>query len=160
MHEDLLLHVPKFNNLDIITRKPFYGPCRMFVAMPLYHVCVSYSIMSRTYRALIDFCADTPEHPRLMFIPSLSSITALSGKKTVPETIVSDPSAPPPMGYGESKYVAEHVLNRATEASRGAIPTAILSVGQIAGPVKSSKQPCQRERGFLALCHPLLTLKR
>lgn len=49
MHEDVLRHVPKFNNLDIITRKPFYGPCRMFVAMPLYHVCVSYSIMSRTY---------------------------------------------------------------------------------------------------------------
>ena len=90
-------------------------------------------------RALIDFCADIPEHPKLMFISSLSSITALSGKKTVPETIVSDPSAPSPMGYGESKYVAEQVLNRATEASRGAISTAILRVGQIAGPVKSSK---------------------
>ena len=41
MHEDVVQHVPKFNNLDIITRKPFYGHCRMFVAMPLYHVCVS-----------------------------------------------------------------------------------------------------------------------
>lgn len=90
-------------------------------------------------RALIDFCAVASEHPKLMFISSLSSITTLSGKKTVPEAIVSDPSAPSPMGYGESKYIAEHVLNRATEASRGAISTAILRVGQIAGPVKSSK---------------------
>ena len=90
-------------------------------------------------RALIDFCAVVPEHPKLMFISSLSSVAALSGKKTVPETIVSDPSAPSPMGYGESKYVAEHVLNRATEASRGAISTAVLRIGQIAGPVKSSK---------------------
>lgn len=90
-------------------------------------------------RALIDFCAAVvPEHPKLMFISSLSSISALSGRKTVPEAIVSDPSAPSPMGYGESKYVAEHVLNRATEASHGAISTAILRVGQIAGPVKSS----------------------
>ena len=90
-------------------------------------------------KALIDFCAVVPEHPRLMFISSLASITTLSGRKAVPETIVSDPSAPSPMGYGESKYVAEHVLNRATQESRGAISTVILRIGQIAGPVKSSK---------------------
>ena len=90
-------------------------------------------------RALIDFCISVPEHPKLMFISSLSSMTALSGKRVVPETIVSDPSAPSPMGYGESKYVAEHVLSRATEASNGTISTAILRVGQICGPVNTSK---------------------
>ena len=90
-------------------------------------------------RALIDFCAVVPEHPKLIFLSSLSSVTALSTKKRVPETIVSDPSAPSQMGYGESKYVSEHVLNRATEESGGAISTAVLRIGQIAGPVKSSK---------------------
>ena len=51
MHEDVVQHVLNFNGLDIITRKPFYGPCRMFVAMPLYHVSVGPSIQV----ALADF---------------------------------------------------------------------------------------------------------
>ena len=89
-------------------------------------------------RALIDFCAEVPSHPKLMFISSLSSVTALSERQTVPETIIDDPSAPSPMGYGQSKYVAEHILNRATEASHGTIAIAILRVGQIAGPVETS----------------------
>lgn len=41
-HEDMLQHVPKYNGIDIITRKPFSGTCRMFVAMPLYHVPTEY----------------------------------------------------------------------------------------------------------------------
>jgi thioester reductase-like protein len=90
-------------------------------------------------RALIDFCGIVPEHPGFMFLSSLSSITSFSTRQTVLEDIVSDPSAPSPMGYGESKYVAEHVLNRATGASQGAISSAILRIGQIAGPAKSSK---------------------
>ena len=89
-------------------------------------------------RALIDFCANVPSHPKLVFISSLSSITTLSERQTVPETIIDDPSAPSPMGYGQSKYVAEHILNRATEASHGTIATAVLRVGQIAGPVEIS----------------------
>lgn len=90
-------------------------------------------------RALIDFCAMTPGQPRLIFLSSLSSVTGLSTKRTVPETIISDPSAPSPMGYGESKYISEHILNRATESSGGAISSAIVRIGQIAGPVKASK---------------------
>lgn len=74
-----------------------------------------------------------------MFISSLSSMTTLSSKKTVPEMIISDPSAPSPMGYGQSKYVVEHLLNRISEESQGAISTAVLRVGQIAGPVKTTK---------------------
>ena len=38
LHEDVVQSVPKYEGLDIITRKPFYGKCRMFVAMPLFHV--------------------------------------------------------------------------------------------------------------------------
>ena len=41
-HEDVVQHVPEFNGLDIITRKPFYGAVRMFVAMPLFHVSKNY----------------------------------------------------------------------------------------------------------------------
>ena len=51
MHEDVVQHVPNFNGLDIITRKPFYGACRMFVAMPLYHVSGRPSITV----AIVDF---------------------------------------------------------------------------------------------------------
>ena len=89
-------------------------------------------------RALIDFSASVAEKPKIVFISSLSSMTALSTRTCVPEIVVFDASAPSRMGYGESKYVAERILNKATEASQGTISTSILRVGQIAGPVKSS----------------------
>lgn len=89
-------------------------------------------------RGLINFSATFPDPPMILFVSSLSSITTLTGRETVPEAMITDSTAPSPMGYGESKYAAEHVLNNATKASQGAISTAILRVGQIAGPVKSS----------------------
>lgn len=90
-------------------------------------------------RALIDFCAQCSEHPKILFVSSLSSIKAISSKMSVPELIIADHSAPSTIGYGRSKYVAAHVLNHANQKSHGSIQTAILRVGQIAGPFKSSK---------------------
>lgn len=102
-------------------------------------------------RALIDFCAAMPAPPKFLFVSSLSSVTALSGKQVVPESVVLDGTAPSPMGYGQSKHVAERVLNAATEASRGAVLTAILRVGQIAGPVKSGKASWPAREWFPSL---------
>ncbi len=86
-------------------------------------------------RALIDFAAMVPEHPKFVFVSSLSSVSSLAARMTVPECMVRDATAPSPMGYGQSKYVAEQVLNNATEALDGTISTVILRIGQIAGPV-------------------------
>ncbi|OQU95819.1 hypothetical protein CLAIMM_01986 [Cladophialophora immunda] len=35
--EDVILHYPEEGGLDVLTRKPFYGDCRLFLAMPLFH---------------------------------------------------------------------------------------------------------------------------
>jgi hypothetical protein len=37
-HEDVIQHYPKEDGLDVLTRKPFEGDCRLFLAMPLFHV--------------------------------------------------------------------------------------------------------------------------
>ncbi|EME39171.1 hypothetical protein DOTSEDRAFT_75050 [Dothistroma septosporum NZE10] len=88
-------------------------------------------------KRLVEFCAAVPGQPKIIFVSSLSSASRLSSRITVPEGMFHDPSAPSAMGYGQSKYAAEHILNRATEASQGTIPSAILRVGQIAGPVQT-----------------------
>lgn len=89
-------------------------------------------------RALIDFGLSLSDMPEIVFISSLSSVTTLSTKTKVPESISTDSSAPAYMGYGESKYVAERILDNASKATNGTLGTSVLRVGQIAGPVKSS----------------------
>jgi len=51
----------------------------------------------------------------------------------VPESAFHDFTVPSAMGYGESKYVAELLLEQATEES--GVAAAICRVGQLAGPV-------------------------
>ena len=95
-------------------------------------------------QALVDFCLESDRISRLIsaaghmaaliFVSSLSSVTNLSSRTRVSESIVTDPSAPAHTGYGESKYVAERILDEANNR----IPhlrTTILRVGQIAGPI-------------------------
>lgn len=75
----------------------------------------------------------------IMLVSSISSclnwITAHPDKR-VPEEIIHDLEAPEMMGYGESKYIGERLLEAFTEAS--GIATAVLRVGQITGPVLSA----------------------
>lgn len=73
--------------------------------------------------------------PALTFVSSLSSVTSLSSSTQVPESLIFDASAPAKTGYGESKYVAERILNEASEHIPG-LSTNILRIGQIAGPVE------------------------
>jgi len=95
-------------------------------------------------RRLVEFCYQCStfssflkliQMPALTFVSSLSSVTNLSGSSRVPESIVFDSSAPASSGYGESKYVAEHVLYEASKQIPG-LSTTILRIGQIAGPIE------------------------
>jgi thioester reductase-like protein/aryl carrier-like protein len=95
-------------------------------------------------RGLVDFCLESGRTlrltsaarymPTLIFVSSLSSVTTLSSWTQVPETVISDPYAPAHTGYGESKYVAERILDEANQQIPN-LRTTILRVGQIAGPV-------------------------
>ena len=88
-------------------------------------------------RQLIDFSARSAKGARIFFISSISSAMnwSLNHMGPVPERIVDDTSAPLPMGYAQSKYVAERLLDQATRIA--GIPTTICRVGQVAGPVKT-----------------------
>ncbi|EXJ70135.1 uncharacterized protein A1O5_07208 [Cladophialophora psammophila CBS 110553] len=86
-------------------------------------------------RRFTDFSSSFSKGAHIVFVSSLSLVTSGGLEQSVPEKIIQDNSMPSHMGYGESKYIAERVLNAATASSRGRIPTTSLRVGQIAGPV-------------------------
>lgn len=52
----------------------------------------------------------------------------------VPEIPLDDPSSPFGSGYGESKWVSEHVLQNVTE--RRGVHTIVMRLGQVAGDRK------------------------
>ncbi|KAK5449789.1 hypothetical protein LTS15_008361 [Exophiala xenobiotica] len=89
-------------------------------------------------RQFADFSARSSKSAHIVFVSSLSSVTSGGLKQSVPEKIIRDNSMPSHMGYGESKYIAERILDAATAASQGRVPTTSLRVGQIAGPVPTA----------------------
>ena len=90
----------------------------------------------RGVRNLTDWSAHSDRRPHIIFLSSASSVgnwNEVQKGEPIPEEAVSNHNAPTKMGYAESKHVAEYILNIASEQSK--IPTSILRIGQIAGPV-------------------------
>ncbi|CAI7663889.1 unnamed protein product [Penicillium manginii] len=83
---------------------------------------------------LINFTASCKNVPSLFFISSVGSVLGHSTDSGLtPETLVTaDPSA---NGYGNSKYVAEHMIAHAVK--QGSIRASIARVGQVAGAVNA-----------------------
>ncbi|KAL5119939.1 hypothetical protein ACEQ8H_002037 [Pleosporales sp. CAS-2024a] len=88
---------------------------------------------------LIHFSAASKLCPRIVFASSISSIanwpSSADGNQpfTIPERMAPSPAVAQPMGYAESKAVAEQLLAAATQ--RAGIRASIVRIGQIAGPV-------------------------
>jgi len=90
------------------------------------------------------FANKSPNSPSVLFISSISAVKNLGTTAAIiPEDIILDHSAPLPMGYGESKYIAERLLDHA--ASELFVNVHIARVGQIAGPIHSSSIWNKRE---------------
>ncbi|KAH7390129.1 putative NRPS-like enzyme [Cadophora sp. MPI-SDFR-AT-0126] len=90
-------------------------------------------------RNLLDFSSKSTKRAPLMFISSISATFGWMDSyplAKVPEAIISNFDAPERIGYGESKFVCEQLLDRLTVAS--GITTAVLRTGQIAGPVSQN----------------------
>ena len=88
-------------------------------------------------RNLIDLSNQSSKKPPILFTSSISTLGLWQVKhpgEKVPERGFNDFSIPIPMGYGESKYVAERLLNFA--AKEFGVSAAICRVGQLGGPVK------------------------
>ncbi|KAK0105234.1 hypothetical protein ONS95_004375 [Cadophora gregata] len=87
-------------------------------------------------RNLLDFSLKSTKQAPLMFTSSISA--AFGWMDTyplakVPEAIISSFKAPEKIGYAESKFMCEQLLDRFTTAS--GVTTAVLRTGQIAGPI-------------------------
>ena len=84
---------------------------------------------------LVEFIVSAAHSPSVFFVSSISSVLSRSdGGPLIPEDVIFDANAPSPMGYGESKYVAELLLDYASK--KLSIDARIARVGQIAGPVE------------------------
>lgn len=90
-------------------------------------------------RGLIDFSARSVHKAKVFFVSSIGAVMDWSANHTgkVPEEIIDDFTVPQAMGYAESKYVAERLLETASRTF--GTPVSICRVGQIAGPVGTEK---------------------
>ena len=87
-------------------------------------------------RNLIDWSQHSPRHPHIIFLSSVSSVgnwKHVHQVEPISEMPASNHYVAQEMGYGESKHVAECILNVANKKS--GVPVSVLRVGQIAGPI-------------------------
>ncbi len=86
-------------------------------------------------RHLIDFKANSTGSAHIFFISSVASV--LNGvSDAIEEKVFNDFEMARPMGYGESKHIAERLLYRAGLESN--VSPSICRVGQIAGSIYSN----------------------
>lgn len=73
---------------------------------------------------------------RLIFI---SSIAAVEGHRhgPAPEKILESLDTPAPFGYGRAKFLAELLVDAGGRHLGSKVPTTVIRVGQVAGPVNS-----------------------
>ncbi|PQE04333.1 NRPS-like enzyme protein [Rutstroemia sp. NJR-2017a BBW] len=101
---------------------------------------------------LARFASETWQSASLLYISSVSAASNFSAGNgsvnRIPEGIINAFSAPQAMGYGESKYVSERILDYATR--RLQISVNIARVGQISGPIHGAA-PWSRDEWFPSL---------
>lgn len=87
-------------------------------------------------RNLVNFSLSSSYRPPILFTSSISTVGNWPSKHPgihVPEEAMYDESVTSAMGYAESKYVGERLLEKASQVARVGVD--ICRVGQIAGPV-------------------------
>ncbi|KAK6598613.1 nonribosomal peptide synthetase [Botrytis cinerea] len=87
---------------------------------------------------LAKFASEASRSPSFLYISSVSAVsnfTSVSDSvNRIPETIINEALASESMGYGESKYISERILDYASKKIQ--VKVNIARVGQIAGPIQ------------------------
>ena len=130
------LPAPVFDNLkskvDVIVHNAW--------KVDFKHSLSSYEgVHIRGTRQLVDWSIASARSPRIMFVSSASAVgnwiimhkSRGEMPPPIPETIITEYNAAQQMGYGESKHVAERILDAANREA--GVPVTILRIGQIAG---------------------------
>jgi thioester reductase-like protein/aryl carrier-like protein len=94
----------------------------------------------RGVRNFIEWSMQSERKPHIAFVSLISSVgnwaVEYPGRRPVPETPHENYKVASQLGYGESEHVSERILSFATKRCR--VPTSILRVGHIAGPLKEN----------------------
>jgi thioester reductase-like protein len=85
--------------------------------------------------ALIRFSVQSKQKSEIQLLSSISSVSSYPGD-TVPEAVLTDLSTPSPMGYGQSKYLSERLLDHACKSL--GIRASFVRLGQIAGAARTA----------------------
>lgn len=85
---------------------------------------------------IVQFCKAAKHAPSLLFVSSISAVMDLQSQR-IPETLIDSLEAPTSC-YGESKFVAEHMLSEASR--RLGVRAAVVRVGQVSGAAYSPGQ--------------------
>jgi thioester reductase-like protein/acyl-coenzyme A synthetase/AMP-(fatty) acid ligase/aryl carrier-like protein len=101
-----------------------------------------------TVLGLVSFSARATHSVRFNFISSISSVSHYTKADPVPENVIFDTDSPAEMGYGQSKYIAERMIDYASQKLN--FHSAIIRVGQIAGDA-SRKNGWNRHEWFPSL---------
>ncbi|KAM4065705.1 male sterility protein [Hirsutella rhossiliensis] len=82
---------------------------------------------------IVQFCKAAKHSPPLVFVSSISAVMDLQSQ-VIPETLIESLEVPASC-YGESKFVAEHVLFEASQ--RLGVKAGVVRVGQVSGAAYS-----------------------
>lgn len=101
----------------------------------------SFSNQIAIVRRFIDFSVHSTHGAKIVFISSVCAVGGISGN--APEKIYTDWNTPLNIGYGQSKFIAERLLDAAS--NEAGIPTTVIRVGQIAGPTTAAGEWPKKE---------------
>ncbi|KAI1813507.1 hypothetical protein GGS20DRAFT_553164 [Poronia punctata] len=85
-------------------------------------------------RQLVEFSTRSSYGTHIFFVSSIGTVSNWQGP--VPEQIFDDWTVPQAIGYAQSKFVAERILD--TAAKQAGVSATICRVGQIAGPTTTA----------------------
>jgi thioester reductase-like protein len=87
------------------------------------------------------FAARSHLAPRIQYLSSISAVANFHKTTTdmrpcvVPEEIIQITDSPSPTGYGQSKFVAEHIFDMSSRKLN--VHSTIVRIGQIAGSAQT-----------------------
>ncbi|RPD77018.1 acetyl-CoA synthetase-like protein [Lentinus tigrinus ALCF2SS1-7] len=93
----------------------------------------SFEVDIQGVRNFVDLALGSPyaAPPSIIFVSSIGVFANYNGPCPAPEAPLDDPAVPFGAGYGESKWVTEHVLQNV--AAKTDVHTIVMRLGQVAG---------------------------
>ncbi|KAI9058948.1 acetyl-CoA synthetase-like protein [Trametes sanguinea] len=146
--DEALLDTPKFKMVEAVLHEPGFGidvdlldEVRRSVTHILHNAWkVDFNISLSSFgvdlqgaRNLVDLAISSPYKvtPTILFVSSIGVFMGYKGSAPAPEAALDDPSTAFGVGYQESKWVTEHVLENVTRQT--GVHTISMRLGQVSG---------------------------